>query len=279
MLTKPGIVMGNVITTAGGFALAMKGPLDFPLFLATLGGLSLIVGSACIFNNYIDRVADAKMARTKNRPMARGLLSTKKAILFALILGFLGTFLLWTYTNPLTALVGLTGFAIYVLLYSFWKYHTIYGTAIGSLAGAVPPVVGYCALSNSFDLGASILFSIVALWQMPHFFAIAIYRLHDYASASIPVLPVVRGIQVTKIHMLFYIAAFIAAAASLSLFGYTGYAYLVVSIALGLTWLMLGIKGFKSANHTRWARDMFRFSLVVIVLLCLMMAIDTIPRK
>lgn len=268
--------MGNVITTAGGFALAMKGPLNFPLFLATLGGLSLIVGSACIFNNYIDRVSDAKMARTKNRPLARGLLSTKNAILFALILGFLGTFILWVYTNPLTAIVALTGFMIYVLLYSFWKHHSIYGTAIGSLAGAVPPVVGYCALSHSFDGGAALLFLIVALWQMPHFFAIAIYRLHEYAAASIPVFPVVRGIQMTKVHMLLYIVAFTAAAASLSLFGYTGSAYLVVSASLGIAWLMLCLKGFKSDNHARWARDMFRFSLVVIVLLCLMMAIDPI---
>ena len=117
---------------------------------------------------------------------------------------------------------------------------------------------------------------IVALWQMPHFFAIAMFRLEDYAAASIPVLPVKRGIRTTKIHMLLYIVAFMIAALLLTSFGYTGYSYLVVAALLGLAWLWLCIKGFKSENEQLWARNMFRLSLVVITALSIMISIDSV---
>lgn len=274
MLTKPGIIMGNAITTAAGFALASKGHFDYWLFFATLMGLSLIIASAGVFNNYIDREMDAKMARTKSRALVKGLISSKNALLFATFLGIIGTFILAFYTNFLTVLVAFFGFFIYLVLYAFWKYRSFYGTLVGSLAGAVPPVVGYCAVSNHLDLGALLLFAILVLWQMPHFFAIAIYHLKDYANASIPVLPVKKGMYITKIHMLLYIIAFTLTALMLTLTGYTGYLYLVIAALLGISWLGLCVRGFNSNNDVRWARMMFAYSLVVIMALSIVIPFD-----
>ena len=135
------------------------------------------------------------------------------------------------------------GFFVYVVLYSLWKCRTIYGTAIGSIAGAVPPVVGYCAVSNHFDAGALILFMMLVLWQMPHFFSIALSHFDDYMAADIPVLPIRKGMLRTKIHMVIYIVGFICAAAMLTFFNYTGYVYLIVAAGFGTLWLLLCIEG------------------------------------
>ncbi len=274
MLIKPGIIMGNVITTAAGFVLASRGELDFALFFAVLAGLACIIGSACVFNNCIDRTSDQKMERTRHRPLARGLISLSRALSFALVLALLGVTILALYTNFLTVMIATFGFFMYVILYSIWKYLSEYGTMIGSISGAVPPVVGYCAVTNHFDGGAWLLFLIMVLWQMPHFFAIALYRLDDYKAAAIPVLPLKRGNFVTKVHMLVYIVAFTGTAVLLTLFGFTGYAYLIVALLMGVAWLILSIKGFKSTNDTLWARQMFRLSLVVVTALSLMISLD-----
>src|SRR5579872_1139906 len=161
LLTKPGIIMGNLITTVSGFALASRGHLDGWLFLATLIGLGCVIASACVFNNYIDRDLDRKMARTKNRALVMGLISGRNAIYFAMILGVVGFIALILYTNLLAVIVAAVGFIVYVGLYSFWKTRTSYATLIGSVSGAVPPVVGYCAVSSQFDMGAALLFMIL----------------------------------------------------------------------------------------------------------------------
>jgi heme o synthase len=274
LLTKPGIILGNLITVAAGFLLASKGVVNFWLFFATLMGLTFIMASACVFNNYIDRQVDKKMERTKNRALVKGLISGSNAIFFAILLGILGILILLLYTNLLTAFVAGFGFFVYVVLYSFWKCHTIYGTAIGSIAGAVPPVVGYCAVSNHFDAGALILFAILVLWQMPHFFSIAVSHFDDYAAAEIPVLPVKKGLLRTKIHMVLYILGFILAAVMLTFFNYTGYLYLIVATSFGLMWLGLCMKGFKSDNDQLWGRNMFRLSLLMIISLCCIIPFD-----
>nr|WP_238578990.1 heme o synthase [Neochlamydia sp. EPS4] len=276
MLTKPGIIAGNAVTTFGGFMLASKGPFNFWLFCWTLIGLSLVIASACVFNNYMDREIDKKMARTKNRALVRGLVSEKSALIYGTLLGLLGMGVLALYANFLTAMIALAGFLFYVVVYGLWKYRSSYGTVIGSLAGGVPPVVGYCAVSNQLDLGAFLLFTIMVLWQMPHFFAITLYRLEDYAAASIPVLPLEKGIYTTKIQMWLYIMAFIVATVMLTFMGYTGYAYLTVAVLMGLMWYVLCLKGFKSDNDKQWARQMFLFSIVVIMVECFMMAIDRV---
>lgn len=274
MLTKPGIIFGNAITAAGGFILASKAQIDLWLFLATLIGLSLLIASACVFNNYIDRNIDKMMERTKNRALVRGSISLKKAIVFAVFLGLFGILLLMSYTNLLTTVIALSGFFIYVILYSLSKYRSSYATVIGSISGGIPPVVGYCAVVDRLDMGALLLFMIVALWQMPHFFAIAIYRIDDYVAASIPVLPIKKGIYITKVHMLLYIIAFLISMCMLTILGYTGYAYLIVVGLLGLSWLLLCIKGFRDTNDRLFGRQMFRFSLVIIMTLCIMISIS-----
>jgi protoheme IX farnesyltransferase len=275
LLTKPGIMLGNAITVAGGFFLAARGQISFLLFLQTVMGLSLLIGSSCVFNNYIDRVADAKMARTKNRALAKGTIPVNRALLFAFILGSFGAFLLFFFTNPLTLFVALFGFFVYVILYSFSKYYSMHGTLIGSVAGAVPPVVGYTAVSHQFDMGSLILFVLVALWQMPHFFAIAIFRKDDYAKALIPVLPIVKGIFATKVQMLLYTIIFLFVSPLLTLFGYTGYGYFTLAILLSFGWIWLSIQGFsKETNDIRWARKMFAYSLVVITSLSIAMMLD-----
>lgn len=276
LLTKPGILFGNAITTTAGFLLASKGHIDIFLFLITLIGLSGVIASACVLNNYIDRVSDGKMIRTKNRALAKGLITGQNAIVFSLVLGFAGILILGLYTNLLAVLVAATGFFVYVVLYSFSKYLTTLGTVIGSIAGAVPPVVGYTAVSNSLDLGAAIFFLILVLWQMPHFFAIALYRLDDYTAADIPVLPVKKGITVTKIQMLLYIIAFTLAASLLTFYGYTGYTYLLITLLLSITWLWMSIQGFKTENDTLWARKMFLFSLIVITGISLAIPLDVV---
>jgi protoheme IX farnesyltransferase len=276
VLTKPGIILGNVVTTAGGFALASRGHLDGWLFFLTLMGLSFVIASSCVFNNYIDRHVDAKMARTKNRALATGEISIKNALIFGLLLGLIGGSILLIYTNLLTFSIAFAGFLIYVFPYSLGKYRTSYGTLIGSIAGAAPPLVGYCAVSNHFDLGALILFLIVVFWQMPHFYAIALYRFKDYSRAGIPVLPVKKGAYVTKMHMVLYTVAFIMAAVMLTVMGLTGYFYFATAILLGLVWLGLCLKGFMARNDAVWARQVFLFSLVVITGLCIAMAVDVV---
>lgn len=274
LITKPGIILGNLFTVAAGFMLASRGAPDFALFLATLLGLGFIIASACVFNNYIDRQLDSKMERTKQRALASGVVSGKRAIEFAIILAILGNTILFIYTNVLTVAVAATGFLVYVILYSMWKSKTIYGTAIGSIAGAVPPVVGYCAVSNHFDLGAIILFAMLVLWQMPHFFAIALYHFRDYSKADIPLLPIKKGILRTKIHMALYIMGFIFVACLLTYFKYTGFLYFAATLILGFAWLLLALIGFKRSDNEKWGRDMFRLSLVLIGAICLVIPFD-----
>jgi heme o synthase len=276
LITKPGIILGNLITVAAGFLLASKGNINFWLFFATLIGLMFIIASGCVFNNYINREVDKKMERTKNRPLVTGLISSRNAIIFGSCLVISGNLILFLYTNFLTVMVADIGFFVYVIPYSFWKCRTVYGTAIGSIAGATPPVVGYCAVSNSFDLGAFLLFAILVMWQMPHFFAIAIYHLEDFVAGEIPVLPIKKGILRTKIHMLVYILAFVLTTSMLTFFNYTGYSFLTVIALLGITWLWLSIKGFQSVNDTLWARSLFRFSLVIIMALSIMISVDCV---
>lgn len=279
LVTKPGIIFGNLVTAAGGFLLASKGRIDIGALLSTIIGISLVVASGCVFNNIIDRNTDRKMVRTRNRVLAQGLMSPKAAVCYALFLGIAGMVLLWSATNMLCAAIVLMGFVIYVVVYSLYlKRHWVYGTLIGSLAGAAPPLAGYCAAGNRFDMGALIILSIFTLWQMPHCYAIAIYRLKDYAAAGIPVLPVHQGMPSTKRHIVAYILAFMAAAVMLTVGGYTGYIYLAVAIVTGFFWLLMAWSGFKTSDDRVWAKKVFVLSILTITVLSVMMATDvTMP--
>lgn len=267
-LAKPNIIFANAITAAAGFLLAAHGRIDIGFFIAALIGISLIIACGSVLNNYFDRDIDAVMERTKDRVMVRGLISGKAAIIYAVCLGLAGAAVLAVWTNVLALYVALAGLFFYVVMYGlWWKRRSSLGTVVGSISGAMPPLVGYCAAKNTIDLGAVILFFILVAWQMPHFFALAIYRSDEYAAVSIPVLPVKKGVRTTKMYMTLYILAFIAAAAELTVFGYAGYAYLMVMLLLGLTWLGFCVKGFYAQNDKTWAKTMFTFSLIVIMAL------------
>lgn len=274
LVTKPGIIAGNLISVAGGFFLASRGAFDAPLFLLTLLGVSLVIASGCVFNNLIDRDIDALMERTRNRGLVQGLISPRSTLLYGVVLGGLGLMLLW-FTTPLAMWLGLAGFVIYVGLYTLWlKRRSVYGTLVGSLSGAMPPVIGYCAVSHQFDIAAALLLLIFSLWQMPHSYAIAIFRLQDYQRAGIPVLPVRSGIEVTRLHMVRYIAAFAVAALMLTPSGYAGNGYLAVATLVGVSWLWLAIRGYRLEDCRLWARQLFLFSIIAITVLSVMMSVD-----
>ncbi len=273
-LAKPGIIFGNLITACAGFGLASKGHFNFCLFISMLVGLALVIGAACVFNNYLDRFIDQKMVRTKNRPLASGAVTTTHALIFGAILGVLGVAVLGFFTNLLATLLAICGALLYVMVYSFMKKKSHFATEIGSIAGAIPPVVGYAAITNQLDGAALLLFLILVFWQMPHFFAIALFRLHDYKAAAIPVLPVKKGIRSTKIQMLVYVVVFTLTAMLLTLLGYAGYLFLIVISLLGVAWLWLSFQGFSCKNDTVWAKKMFRFSLVVIMLFSIVLPLD-----
>ncbi|WP_038892031.1 heme o synthase [Yersinia enterocolitica] len=274
-VTKPGIIFGNLISVVGGFLLASKGVIDYPLFLAILFGVSLVVASGCVFNNYIDRDIDRIMERTKNRVLVKGLIDPKVSLIYASILGIAGMLLLYVGANPLAMWLAVIGFVIYVGVYSLYmKRKSVYGTLIGSLSGAAPPVIGYCAVTGQFDMGALILLLIFSLWQMPHSYAIAIFRFKDYQAANIPVLPVIKGISVTKNHITLYILAFMVATLMLTLSGYAGYKYLVVAAAVSVWWLGMALRGYKATNDSVWARKLFVFSIIAITSLSVMMSVD-----
>ncbi len=275
LVAKPGIVLGNLISAAAGFLLASRGRIDGVALAGTLIGISLVVGSGCVFNNCIDRNIDRQMIRTRNRALAKGLISLKGAVFYGIILAIAGLVLLSTAANLLSVVVVLAGLAIYVGVYSLhMKRNSVYGALIGSLAGATPPLAGYCAVTGRFDLGAAILLSIFSLWQMPHCYAIAIFRSDDYTAAAIPILPIKQGTVAAKRHMVGYILAFLAATVALTFGGYTGSSTFAVATLLGLCWLYMVWWGYEASDERIWAKKLYIFSILTIVILSVMMSID-----
>lgn len=265
------------MTVIAGFLLASNHQVDWWRLLATLLGTSLIIGSGCVYNNYLDRKIDKKMDRTKKRPSVLGLVSVRSGMLFATCLCLIGFALLLCFVNVTTTLVGLVGIVDYVVLYGLAKRKGPYGTLVGSISGATPPLAGYTAVTGHIDTGGLLLFLILVFWQMPHFYAIAMYRIKDYARAKLPVLPVVQGATATKLHIIAYIGWFIIATILLFLEGYTGILYLLVMLALGLWWLGSGVMGFRSdVDDTVWAKGMFLKSLVVLTAFCVVVSVGAL---
>jgi protoheme IX farnesyltransferase len=271
-LTKPGIIRGNIVTAAAGFFLASPVVVDYWRLLAVLAGMSLVIASACVCNNYLDRDIDQKMDRTKGRPSVTGSVSLRAAMIYAAILGLAGGVILASWVNWLTAAIGFTGFVFYVVVYGYTKRHSVHGTLIGTISGATPPVAGYTAVTNQLDSAAIILFVILVCWQMAHFYGIALYRLNDYKAANIPVMPAVHGVKVTKIQLLVWILLFTIAAGLLTVYGYTGNTYLVIVLVVGLSWLGLSLRDYRRLTAERWGRKVFLLSLLVITLVSLAIA-------
>lgn len=269
-LTKPGILFGNFITTLGGFFLAAQGSIDILLLLLTLIGTTLVVASGCVVNNVIDQDIDTKMQRTQNRALVKKTISPTVALIYAFVLGLIGFSILWFGVNGYAFLFAVIGFVVYVGFYSLWTKRTsIHQTVIGSISGASPPVIGYTAVTHQFDVAALLLFLAYGLWQMPHSWAIAIYRFDDYKNAGIPILPVARSVYRTKIECVIYILLFAAVLNGLYCFGYTNVFFLITFNALTAYWFYLSIIGFKAENDQLWAKRFFLYSVILITLLSL----------
>jgi len=273
-VTKPGIIRANVMTAGAGFLLASGRSIDLWQLLATCVGVALVIGCACVCNNYIDRNIDKKMARTKNRALVQGAISPPHAFVYAAALGGLGFAVLAVGTNILTVSLGVLAFGMYVGVYAVAKRASPLGTLVGSIPGALSITAGYTAANGRFDTGALLVFLVLASWQMPHFYAIAMYRFQDYKAAGLPVLPVAKGNHRAKVSILGYIVLFVVATSLLTTLGYTGYVYLVAMTVVGLWWLYKAIKGFGVEDDVKWARGLFGVSLVVLTAFSLLISLD-----
>ena len=273
-LAKPGIVYGNAMSAAAGFLFATHRHVDFPLLLEMLAGITLVIASACVANNYLDKDIDAKMARTQKRALVQGTVSDKAAMIYAVILDFAGFFILARYTNALTVIAGLIGLYAYVLAYGWGKRHSVWGTLIGSIPGAMPLLAGYLAVTNTIDTTAVLLFALMAVWQLPHFYSISIYRMKEYKAAGLPVWSVKKGEASTKKQIVILIAIFMILNACLGFLHYAGRAYFFVMIVLSMLWLDKGLRGWENPNPEAWARGMFGFSLIVLMGWSVMLAVN-----
>lgn len=277
-LAKPGIIYGNDLTALAGFFVAAKGTIDLARLAGMLLGLSLIMGASCVFNNYFDREIDSKMERTSKRALVTGQVTVRNALIYAVLLLAAGSALLAGLTNLLTLSIALIGVFIYVIAYGYAKRQSPLGTVVGSIAGAVPPVVGYCAVSGKFDRGALLLLLVLVFWQMPHFYSIAIYRLKDYKNAGLPVLPLKKGINQAKKQILTYIVLFTAAAVALGVYGYGSRVYTGFAAFIGIYWYWRGFSKFTLLDDRRWGRRMFGTSLQVIALWSAVVSADSFFR-
>jgi protoheme IX farnesyltransferase len=273
-LTKPGIVRANVMAAVAGFLLASPGHIALVPLLALVVGVTSIIAGSCVTNNYLDRHIDARMKRTQGRALVTKDISVRSALIYALVLGIVGFASLIIYTNWLTAWLGAIGVVSYVIIYGYAKRTTRWGTLVGTISGAVPPVAGYTAATGRLDVAALLLFLLLVAWQMPHFYAIAIFRQKEYATAGIPVWPIVKGLASTRLQIIGYTLLFTALVPLLTLYGYTGLTYLVIMAAISLWWLRTTLK--KHGNTERWARKLFGQSLLVLLVLSCMLALG--PR-
>ncbi len=273
-LIKPGITISNTLAGVAGFFLAasMVG-FDWLVLVGTIGGIGFIIASACVANNILDRDIDKRMKRTVKRDVASGVISIPKAITFSIVLGVAGFVLLGLLTNGLTLLLGVIAYVWYVVIYGIAKRTTVLSTIIGGVAGALPPMAGYTALTGSLDSAAWILFFILFFWQLPHFYAISMFRQSDYASAGLPVWAVKYGLKSAKLQIFISVILYAFAAMSLVIFGYTGVVYAVVSTALSIYWIYKGVSLYRKVDDVKWARSMFGVSLLVLLAMCLLIAV------
>lgn len=276
-VAKPGIVFSNLFTAFTGFFLASYGNFNFSLAFYSVIGLTFILASSTVLNNYIDMDIDKLMQRTKDRVSIKGNISKKVIISYSFILGLLGFLILWFLVNPITTMLVIVGYLIYILLYSLWsKRNNRYSTFIGSFAGAVLPLAGYTSYTNKIDIFGISLFLILLIWQMPHFYAIAIFRLSDYKQANIPVMPVATSISHTKIHMFIWTLLFFIIVLVPFVFGYLGWLYLFVAIALSVSWAFVAYTGFKALDDIKWSKKMFFFSILILMVLFSTMMLDRV---
>jgi heme o synthase len=275
-LTKPSIIRLNAIAAFGGFWVASKWDIDWLLLLYMLIGSALTMASACVINNYWDRELDKKMERTKNRALPTKRLNPTGVLIYGIVLGIIGVTVLFVLVNPLTGWLGLLGFFVYVVIYTMWlKRTSTWSTSIGGISGAMPPVIGYCAVTGVVDEGAWILFALLFLWQPAHFWSLAIRRVEEYRAAGFPLLPVVKGIPRTKLQMIPYIVLLIPTGILMFTYDYVGYTFLIISLIGGIVWLYHTFQGVRAADTTKWARTNFLISINYLMVVFLIMIADT----
>ncbi|MFT3771918.1 MAG: heme o synthase [Minicystis sp.] len=271
-LTKPRITLMVIITMLGGIWLAVhrfgRGSAPSMAILAVaVAGTALVVGSANALNMYLERFTDRLMARTKNRPLPTGRLDARIALGFGLGLGLVSVPALTFAVNAVTGLLAALALVSYVAVYTPLKRRTTASLLIGAIPGAIPPLLGWTAVTGRVEWPGVLLFGIMFLWQVPHFLAIATFRREDYVRAGLKILPAERGDRVTRLHIVAYTIALVAVSVALVTTGVGGRFYLGVAMILGGAFLAHGARGLLPGAGARWARGLFATSIIYLVLL------------
>jgi len=275
MLTKPRIVLLLMLTGLAGMWVAAGGPPPPGLTTVTMVGLGMACGAANAINMWYDRDIDAVMKRTQKRPLPGGRLSPARALWFGVTTGVL-SFLILATVNLLTACLAAAGLLFYVLVYTMWlKRSTVHNIVIGGAAGAVPPLVGWAAVTGTVDWAALAMFLVVFVWTPPHFWALALFRGEDYARAGVPMLPVVQGERAAKWQILLYSVLLIPAGVSLYFTGRVGALYLVTAVASGCAMVAASVRLLREQMpRLDWAYRTYGWSLLYLTVIFLAMVVD-----
>ena len=278
-LTKPRIIPLLLITTAASMWIASEGRVDPFLLLITLVGGTLAAASAQVMNCIYDRDIDYSMLRTQKRPIPAGKVQPHHALIFALILGILSFTLLTVFVNLVAACLAMSGIAFYMLVYTHWlKRHTTQNIVIGGAAGAIPPLVGWAAVTGDLSWTPWLLFTIIFLWTPPHFWSLALMIKDDYAQVEVPMLPVVAGEESTVKQIWLY--TWLTVPCTLFLiypFGTLGIVYGAIAFYLNFLFLRKTWQLKQNPTDKQLARSLFKYSILYMMLLCTAMVVDTLP--
>ena len=275
-LTKPRIALVVLISTFAGMWLAAGPTLSFSLVVATLLGTWLASASAGVLNNYIDRDIDKLMSRTATRATAAGRVDPQRVLYFGLSLAGASFLVLVSTSNLFTAALAMGTIYFYVVIYTMWlKRSTDLCTEIGGIAGALPPIIGWAAVTGTVGAPALLLFLIMFIWQPPHFWVLAMLREDEYRRAGIPMLPVTAGPMVTKAKILLYTAALLPCTMTLFYVGAAGSTYLAISMIAGLVYLGMTIDFIRRPLHRKSAVRLFLFSIAWLLIVMTAIFIDS----
>lgn len=273
-LCKPRVTSLIVFTAVIGMFLASPGMLPWPLLLAATLGIAMVSGAAAAFNCLIEQKIDARMARTRARPLPTGQVTSAQTAVFATVLGAMGLSLLYVWVNPLTMWLTLATFFGYAVIYTvFLKPATPLNIVIGGASGAMPPVLGWAAVTNSVPSEALILFLIIFAWTPPHFWALALYRRREYANSGLPMLPVTHGEEFTRLHILLYTIILVTITVMPFTMGMSGLLYLGGAAILNAGFLYYTISLYR-AYSDQLAQKTFRFSIVYLTALFAVLLVD-----
>lgn len=273
-MCKPRVVMLMILTSLVGMFLAVPGMVPMDVLIFGNLGIALVAGSGAVVNHLIDRKIDIIMKRTHNRPVAQGRVEPRQAAVFAIAIGVLGMAILLFLVNPLSAWLTLASFIGYAFIYTgYLKHATPQNIVIGGLSGAMPPLLGWAAVTGTIEPGALILVLIIFAWTPPHFWALAIHRKDEYAKSGVPMLPVTHGEFVTKVHIIVYTVMLIAASVLPFFTGMSSWLYLGSALALGIGFLVWSILLMVRPRPTT-AMDTFKYSILYLALLFVALVVD-----